>query len=121
MSLKFVICFFVLLIIALIIGIHFLCKCHECGNDTGFMLCLVINVILIFIITINSAVIFMIYFYNADKEYNANKKANYENALESDYNIFVNGSLIDGTKIDIKYYEMTINEDTEEVYLTPKN
>lgn len=45
----------------------------------------------------------------------------YKAALESGYTIFVNGSPVDGTKLDIDHYRISVNEETKEVYLTQKN
>ena len=121
MSLKLAIFIFALLFIILIGGIHFQCKFAEDENDIGHTFCLLFNAVLILAISACIVIIPVFYFNSKENKYNANKKANYEDALELNYNVFVNGSFIDGTKIDIKYYEMTINEDTKEVYLTPKN
>lgn len=98
--------------IILIGGIRFQSKFAEDRNNIGYTFCLLFNVVLILVI-FTVAFILMFYFNSEENKYNVNKKANYEDALELNYNVFVNGSLIDGTKIDIKHYEMTINEDTE--------
>lgn len=57
-------------------------------------------------------------------DYNESEKCSksirYETALSSGYEVYIDGALIDGTKIDVNQYRMTINEDNKEIYLAPR-
>ena len=48
-------------------------------------------------------------------------KTAYQTALASNYTVFIDGSPVDGTKLDIDLYRVSFNDETKEVYLTPKN
>lgn len=48
-------------------------------------------------------------------------KTAYQTALESNYTVFIDGSPVDGTKLNIDHYKASFNDEFKEVYLTPKN
>lgn len=45
----------------------------------------------------------------------------YKTAIESGYTVFVDGHPVDGAKLEINHYKVSFNDETKEVYLTPKN
>ena len=44
-----------------------------------------------------------------------------EECIENGYEVYVDGTLVDSTKLDMENYTITIDDEKSEIYLTPKN